>query len=34
MYLAIHKIAIEQMFLFVLFFFFYMSCLYLLFRIL
>lgn len=33
MYLAIHKIAIEQMFLFVLFFF-YMSCLYLLFRIL
>lgn len=32
MYLAIHKIAIEQMFLFVLFF--YMSCLYLLFRIL
>lgn len=32
MYLAIHKIAIEQMFLFV--FFFYMSCLYLLFRIL
>lgn len=33
MYLAIHKIAIEQMFLF-LFCFFYMSCLYLLFRIL